>query len=58
MNSLYMDPHQKKLLKRWERILESGKKIENENTKVVLAQVLENTRQFFVNKGLLNEAGI
>jgi hypothetical protein len=56
--SLYTDPHQKKLLKRWGKILESGKKIENENTKVVLAQILENTRQFYVNKGMLNEAGI
>ena len=56
--SLYTDPHQKKLLKRWGKILESGKKIEDENTKVVLAQILENTRQFYVNKGMLNEAGI
>ena len=58
MNSLYTDPHQKKLLAKWKRILESGTPIENENTKVVLAQVLENTRNFYLSKGLLNEAGI
>jgi hypothetical protein len=58
MNSLYTDPHQKKLLAKWKRILESGTPIENENTKVVLAQVLENTRNFYLSKGLLNEAGV
>lgn len=55
---IYTDPHQKKLLKKWGMILESGKKIENEQTKVVLAQVLENTRNYYINKGMLNEAGI
>ena len=55
---IYTDPHQKKLLKKWGMILESGKKIENEQTKVVLAQVLENTRNHYINKGLINEAGI
>ena len=56
--SLYTDPHQKKLLKKWGMILESGTPIENENTKVILAQVLENTRNFYINKGMLNEAGV
>ena len=56
--SLYTDPHQKKLLKKWGMILESGTPIENENTKVVLAQILENTRNFYINKGMLNEAGV
>ena len=56
--SLYTDPHQKKLLKKWGMILESGTPIQNENTKVVLAQVLENTRNFYLNKSRLNEAGI
>lgn len=56
--SLYTDPHQKKLLNKWAMILESGTPIQNENTKVVLAQVLENTRNFYMNKRMLNEAGI
>ena len=56
--SLYTDPHQKKLLAKWKRILESGTPIENEQSKVVLAQVLENTRNFYISKGLINEAGI
>src|SRR5574344_209622 len=56
--SLYTDPHQKKLLKKWGMVLESGTPIENENTKVVLAQILENTRNFYINKGMLNEAGV
>lgn len=58
MNCLYTDPHQRRLLKRWGRILESGKKINNEQTKIMLAQVLENTHQFFQNNRMLNEAGI
>jgi hypothetical protein len=57
-NSLYTDPHQKKLLAKWKRILESGTPIENEQSKVVLAQVLENTRNFYISKGMVNEAGI
>ena len=56
--SLYTDPHQKKLLAKWKRILESGTPIENEQSKVVLAQVLENTRNFYISKGMINEAGI
>lgn len=56
--NLYTDPHQKRLLKRWEQILEHGKKIENEHTKVVLAQLLENTCKFYASKGMLNEAGV
>lgn len=59
MNMSYIaDPHQKKLLKKWGAILESGKKIENESTKIALAQVLENTRNFYKMRGMLNEAGV
>ena len=56
-NSYIADPHQRKLLKKWSAILESGKKIESESTKIALAQVLENTRNYFRMKGMLNEAG-
>ena len=56
---LYTDPHQKKLLKKWGMILESGETpIKDENTKVILAQVLENTRNYYINKSMLNEAGV
>ena len=48
MNSaLIADPHQRKLLKKWGAILESGKKIQSESTKIALAQVLENTRNYY-----------
>lgn len=57
MNSaLIADPHQRKLLKKWSAILESGKKIQSESTKIALAQVLENTRNYFIRNGMLNEA--
>lgn len=56
--SLLADPHQKKLLKKWGAILESGKKIQSETTKIALAQVLENTRNYYKMKGMLNEAGV
>ena len=55
-NSLLMDPHQRKLLKKWAPILESGAPIQSEATKVVLAQVLENTRNYYKMTGQLNEA--
>ena len=59
MNMSYIvDPHQKRLLKKWGAILESGKKIENESTKIALAQVLENTRNYYKMTGMLNEAGV
>ena len=58
INSYIADPHQKKLLKKWAPILESGKKIASESTKVALAQVLENTRNFYKMHNMLNEAGI
>ena len=59
MNSaLIADPHQRKLLKKWGAILESGKKIQSESTKIALAQVLENTRNYYKMTGMLNEAGI
>lgn len=57
-NSLLTDPHQRKLLKKWGAILESGKPIESETTKIALAQVLENTRNYYQMHGMLNEAGI
>ena len=57
-NSLLADPHQKKLLKRWEKILESGTPIKSESTKVVLAQILENTYNDYQMKSMLNEAGV
>ena len=57
-NSLLTDPHQRKLLKKWGAILESGKPIESESTKIALAQVLENTRNFYKMSGMLNEAGV
>lgn len=56
-NSYIADPHQRKLLKKWAPILDYGKKIVNESTKVALAQVLENTRNYYRMKGMLNEAG-
>lgn len=57
-NSLLTDPHQRKLLKKWGAILESGKPIQSETTKIALAQILENTRNFYKMHGLLNEAGV
>ena len=57
-NSYINDPHQRKLLKKWSPILESGKKITSEATKIMLAQVLENTRNYYRQHGMLNEAGI
>lgn len=56
--SLLTDPHQRRLLAKWGAILESGKPIRNETTKIALAQVLENTRNFYRQAGMLNEAGI
>jgi hypothetical protein len=54
---LLSEAYQKKLLKKWGAILESGKRIENEDTKVTLAQILENTRNFYMrNSGMLSEA--
>ena len=44
--------YQKKLLKRWAPILEKGAAIESVDQKLVLAQVLENTRREFTKKGL------
>ena len=35
-----------------------SKKIQSESTKVALAQILENTRNFYKMQGMLNEAGI
>ena len=57
-NSLLTDPHQRKLLKKWSYVLESGKPIENETTKIAVAQILENTRNYYKMTGQLNEAGV
>lgn len=57
-NCLLTDPHQRKLLKKWAPILESGTPIQSESTKVALAQILENTRNFYIMKGMVNEAGV
>lgn len=56
--SLLTDPHQRRLLKKWAPILESGKQIESETTKIALAQLLENTHKYYKMTGQLNEAGI
>lgn len=56
--SYIADPHQRKLLKKWGAILESGKPIQNESTKIALAQILENTRNYYKMQGMLNEAGL
>ena len=50
--------HKQRLLKKWGMILESGAPIENEETKFILAQVLENTRNYYLNNGMLNEGRI
>lgn len=58
MLALLNSTHQKKLMKKWAPILESGKKIESDYTKLALAQVLENTTNEMRKKGvLLTEAG-
>ena len=46
----------KKLLKRWAPILEKGAAIDSVEKKLVMAQVLENTRKEFTKKGLFTEA--
>lgn len=48
--------YQKKLLKRWAPILEKGAAIDSVEKKLVMAQVLENTRKEFTKKGLFTEA--
>lgn len=48
--------YQKKLLKRWAPILEKGAPIDSVEKKIVMAQVLENTRKEFTKKGLFTEA--
>ena len=58
INSYIADQHQLRLLKKWAPVLESGKKITSESTKIALAQILENTRNFYKQRASLNEAGI
>ena len=48
--------YQKKLLKRWAPILEKGAPIDTVEKKLVVAQVLENTRKEFAKKNLFTEA--
>ena len=48
--------YQKKLLKRWAPFLEKGMPIESVEKKLIVAQVLENTRKLFTKKGLFTEA--
>jgi len=55
--NLLTNAYQRRLLKRWKPILESGKTIESTSTKVALAQILENTRNFYKAQGLISEAG-
>ena len=55
-SSLLTGAHQKKLLKKWAPILESGTPIQDQTVKVNLAQMLESTRNFFKAHGLINEA--
>ena len=57
-NSLLTSAHQSKLLKKWAPILESGKAIQSDETKIALAQILENTRNFYNRGRMVNEAGI
>ena len=47
------------LLRRWGRLLEAGPRIQNQNTKVVLAKLFENTYRDFRKHGikLITEAG-
>ena len=49
--------YQKKLLKRWAPVLEKGAPIESVEKKLVMAQVLENTRKEFTKAKLFTEAG-
>ena len=56
--SLLTSAHQSKLLKKWAPILESGKAIQSDETKIALAQILENTRNFYNRGRMVNEAGI
>ena len=49
--------YQKKLLKRWAPVLEKGAPIESVEKKLVMAQVLENTRKEFSKAKLFTEAG-
>ena len=48
--------YQKRLLKRWAPVLEKGAAIDSVEKKLVLAQVLENTRKEFTKKNLFTEA--
>jgi hypothetical protein len=48
--------NQVKNLEKWSSVIDAGGKIENDFVKLATAQVLENTHQEYVEKGLINEA--
>ena len=48
--------YQKKLLKRWAPVLEKGAPIESVEKKLIMAQVLENTRKEYSKRKLFTEA--
>ena len=56
MVNVLTNAYQRKLLKRWTPMLDAGKKIENESTRLALAQVFENTVADFAKKGMITEA--
>ena len=56
-NMLVNADYQKCLLKKWGAVLESGKKIERVEDKLIVAKVLENTYKFYKGKGYFTEAG-
>ena len=57
MKALLTEAHQRRILRKWAPILEAGPKIESDQTKLAMAQLLENTRAEFARKGILTEAG-
>ena len=56
MMNIFANNYQKKLLKKWAPMLNEGKKVESDEVRLALAQVLENTHQDFAKHGLLKEA--
>lgn len=58
MLSLLDAKYQRRILKKWAPMINEGQKIESETCRSNLAQVLENTYNYYVNKGLISEAGV
>lgn len=56
INTMLTSSYQRRLVKKWNAILKEGTPIKNEHTKVVMAQLLENTVRDFAKKGLIREA--